>query len=139
MKCSWLWKIRLLKVGPVKDLNAWKDLIEYWNYHDELSILDGLILKGTCIVIPSQCREELLAQLHEGHFGIDWGPNLEPMTLCIGLESTRILRILLKLVIHAKKMPKEIIKIQCYQGKFPCHCGQLLKWICSQWMVIHSC
>ena len=30
-----------------------------------------MILKGTRIVIPKQCREELLAQLHEGHFGID--------------------------------------------------------------------
>ena len=48
-----------------------KDLIEYWNYRDELGILDGLILKGTRIVIPDQCREELLNQLHEGHFGVD--------------------------------------------------------------------
>ena len=32
----------------------------YWNYHDELSILDGLVLKGMRIVIPSQCQEDIL-------------------------------------------------------------------------------
>ena len=33
--------------------------------------LDGLVLKGSCIVIPESCRDEILDQLHEGHFGID--------------------------------------------------------------------
>ena len=36
-----------------------------------MSVLDGLILKGSCIVVPESCRDEILAQLHEGHFGID--------------------------------------------------------------------
>ena len=45
--------------------------MDYWNYHDELSIADELILKRTHIVILNQCKDELLAQLHEGHFGID--------------------------------------------------------------------
>ena len=44
---------------------------EYWNYRDELSILDGLVLKGTRKVIPKQCQNEPLEKLHEGHFGID--------------------------------------------------------------------
>ena len=48
-----------------------KTLQEYWNYRDELSILDGLILKGTRIIIPDQCREDLLKQLHEGQFDTD--------------------------------------------------------------------
>ena len=46
-------------------------LKEYWNYRDELSILDSLVLKGTRIVIPKHCQNELLDRLHEGHFGID--------------------------------------------------------------------
>ena len=33
--------------------------------------MDGLILKGTRIIIPSECRDEVLEKLHEGHFGID--------------------------------------------------------------------
>ena len=42
-----------------------------WNYQDELNILDGLILKVTHIVIPNQCKNEILNQLHEGLFVID--------------------------------------------------------------------
>ena len=29
------------------------------------------MLKGTCIVISEPCRDEILDQLYEGHFGID--------------------------------------------------------------------
>ena len=43
----------------------------FWNYRDELSILDSLVLKGTRIVIPSQCQEDILNQLHEAHFDTD--------------------------------------------------------------------
>ena len=46
-------------------------LRSYWNYRDELSVLDGLILKGTIIIIPSECRDDVLEKLHEGHFGIE--------------------------------------------------------------------
>ena len=47
------------------------NLRDYWNYRDELSILDGLVLKGTRIIIPKQCQEDVLDKLHEGHFGVD--------------------------------------------------------------------
>ena len=46
-------------------------LREYWSFRDELSILDGLVLKGMRIVIPKSCQDELLSKLHEGHFGVD--------------------------------------------------------------------
>ena len=44
---------------------------DFWGYRDELSILDGLVLKGTRIIVPRVCHEEVLAKLHEGHFGIE--------------------------------------------------------------------
>ena len=43
----------------------------FWGYRDELSILDGLVLKGTRIIVPKACREEVLLKLHEGHFGVE--------------------------------------------------------------------
>ena len=46
-------------------------LRDFWSYRDELSILDGLVLKGTRIIIPSACRDEVLEKLHEGHFGVE--------------------------------------------------------------------
>ena len=64
----------------------WKS---YWNYHDELSILDGLILKGTHIVIPEQCKDEILDQLHEGHFGTDCTKMCERDSVYAGLKLTK--------------------------------------------------
>ena len=64
-------KAQIIKGWPNDRGECPRNLLEYWNYRDELSILDGLVLKGTRIVVPTQCRNELLEKLHEGHFGID--------------------------------------------------------------------
>ena len=64
-------KNQIINGWPGQRSECLKDLIEYCNYCDELSILNSLILMGTCIVIPDQSRDEILTQLHEGHFGID--------------------------------------------------------------------
>ena len=37
-----------------------KDIVEYWNISDEISICDGLLLKGDRIIIPGILREEML-------------------------------------------------------------------------------
>ena len=64
-------KHQIIKGWPHSRSECSKNLQEFWNYRDELSVLDGLVLKGSCIVIPESCRDEILDQLHEGHFGID--------------------------------------------------------------------
>ena len=44
----------------------------YWNFRDELSIIDGIVVKGNCIVIPLKFHPELLSLLHDdSHLGID--------------------------------------------------------------------
>ena len=37
-----------------------QEIQKYWTFHEELTIEDGLILKGTRIVIPDEKREEIL-------------------------------------------------------------------------------
>ena len=44
---------------------------KYWTFHEELMIEDGLILKGTRIIIPDEIREEILKLIHEGHLGLN--------------------------------------------------------------------
>ena len=39
----------------------------YWDFRDELSTDDGLLLKGLSLVIPAVLRESYLQRLHEGH------------------------------------------------------------------------
>ena len=46
-------------------------LRDFWGYRDELSILDGSVLKATRIIVPKVCREEVLVKLLEGHFGVE--------------------------------------------------------------------
>ena len=38
----------------------------YWDFRDQLSIDDGLLLIGPRIVIPSCLHEEYLGRLHQG-------------------------------------------------------------------------
>ena len=39
----------------------------YWDFRDELSTDDRLLLKGPRLVIPRELQEEYLHRLHEGH------------------------------------------------------------------------
>ena len=43
----------------------------YWNVRDELSEVEGVILKNDRILIPSSMRKEMLQRIHQGHMGID--------------------------------------------------------------------
>ena len=42
----------------------------YWEYKDDFSITNELLVKGSRIVIPSSMRLEILEKLHTGHLGI---------------------------------------------------------------------
>ena len=48
-----------------------ESLRPYWCYRDELSIDNGLILKGSRIVIPKSRHEAVMERLHYGHFGAE--------------------------------------------------------------------
>ena len=47
------------------------ELEPYWTFREELPIEDGLILKGTRIVIPSKQCQAILKIIHEGHLGLN--------------------------------------------------------------------
>jgi hypothetical protein len=44
---------------------------EFWNYRDEMSEKDGVVMKGDRIVIPATLRSEMLAQVHDSNLGIE--------------------------------------------------------------------
>ena len=41
----------------------------YFPYRDELTVYNGLVLKGNRIVIPVILRNDLLTVVHESHLG----------------------------------------------------------------------
>nr|KAH0807779.1 hypothetical protein GEV33_015012 [Tenebrio molitor] len=43
----------------------------YWKYRDELTTHQGLILKGSKVVVPLELRKEMLKRLHRSHQGIE--------------------------------------------------------------------
>ena len=47
--------------GPVK---------KYYSVSSELSVIDGLLLRGNRIVVPSALQSDMLKRIHEGHQGI---------------------------------------------------------------------
>ena len=48
-----------------------ESISDFWNYRDQLSVADGLILKGCKILIPESLRSKMLEILHTGHMGIE--------------------------------------------------------------------
>ena len=42
----------------------------YWTFREELTVEDGIVLKGTWIVIPQKKHQTTLKFIHEGHLGL---------------------------------------------------------------------
>ena len=59
------WPSSIKQVSPV--------LQPYLTFREELTVEDGLILKGTKIVIPTKQWEAILKLIHEGHLGLNKG------------------------------------------------------------------
>ena len=47
-----------------------QELRVYWNFREELSEAQGIILKGDKIVIPVSLRKEMLDKIHSSHLGM---------------------------------------------------------------------
>ena len=48
-----------------------KPLTPYFDYRDELTVQDGIILRGERIVIPASMRRDMKERVHAGHSGIN--------------------------------------------------------------------
>ena len=46
------------------------DLRPYLSYRDDLVVIDEVVMKGRCIIIPAVLRQQVLDQLHLNHMGI---------------------------------------------------------------------
>lgn len=61
----------ILKGWPQAKSECSPAVQDYWNFREELSIAEGIILKGSKIVIPQSMRRLMLDKIHEGHLGIE--------------------------------------------------------------------
>ena len=81
---SWVRKFCLQGWSQV---NLGPEFKPYVTRKTELSVLDGCVLWGSCIIIPSEGRTQVLDELHDSHTGMSkmkmlvracvWWPNLD--------------------------------------------------------------
>ena len=48
-----------------------KEIQPYWEFCEEMTIEDGLLLKGTHIIVPNTLCPEIIQLLHTGHLGFE--------------------------------------------------------------------
>ena len=55
-----LLKRTILEGWPLNRKQCYPLILEYWNFREELYVIEGVILKGENIVIPKTLRSEIL-------------------------------------------------------------------------------
>ena len=61
----------IMKGFPATSTECHESVKPYFNYCDELTVVDGLMLKGNRIVVPTKLRSSCLAMLHIAHIGVN--------------------------------------------------------------------
>ena len=44
---------------------------EYRSYRDELIVQNGIIFRGSCVIIPKVLQPEMLTRIHASHLGAE--------------------------------------------------------------------
>ena len=57
----------------------------YWSYKYDLAVIDSIVMKGRCIIIPERLKQQALDQLHVNHMDIKKKLNYLHANLYIGL------------------------------------------------------
>ena len=64
----------IVQTGWLQDIcDLLKEIQPYWTFREEMTIEDGLLLKGTHIIIPQTLHKEMIQLLHTGHLGLENG------------------------------------------------------------------
>ena len=60
---------KVILEGWIEDLDP--DVRSYFNFRNEITVQDGLIFGGNCIVVPTSQRPVLKEKLHSSYLGIE--------------------------------------------------------------------
>ncbi len=61
----------ILSGWPTSENNIHSEIREYFKVRDELTVVDGTIMKGTRVVIPEALRDSYIKSIHSGHPGAE--------------------------------------------------------------------
>ena len=85
------------------------DLHPYWSLRDELAVIDGVVLKGQRVIIPTSLREDTLKRLHDAHQGLSSTLHRARQTVYwpgIHHDVTRIIEMCRPCQTHARTKPR---------------------------------
>ena len=63
-------KIFITNGWPKQKIDLTGEILSYWSFQEELSVINGTNYKGHRIVIPKLMGQEILENLHQSHMGI---------------------------------------------------------------------
>jgi hypothetical protein len=61
----------ILKGWPASKQDVPTAVTAYFDYRDEMTVQDGIVLRGERIVIPETLRKDIKERVHAGHLGIN--------------------------------------------------------------------
>ena len=61
----------MLHSWPSTKNEAHKELQPWWSSRDEIANIDGIVIKGRRLIIPTSLQDKAISQLHINHRGID--------------------------------------------------------------------
>ena len=62
---------QLLQGWPSSIKKVTEELRQYWSLRDDISIMNGVVLIGSRLLIPATLRGTMLQELHSGHPGVE--------------------------------------------------------------------
>ena len=67
---QWL-KCFIIAGWPESKDQQHQDIRPYWSFRDDMAVIDRIIMKGRCIIIPDILKLQVLDQLHINHTSIE--------------------------------------------------------------------
>ena len=61
----------VLNGWPETKSQAAQEIRAYWNFREEISVVNGVLYKGERLIVPAAMRGEMLKRIHESHLGIE--------------------------------------------------------------------
>ena len=46
------------------------DIRQYWFYKDDFTVIDSIVMKGRCIILPENLKQQVLDPIHVNYMGI---------------------------------------------------------------------
>ena len=69
---NWCYLNTIVQTGWPQDIcYLLKEIQPYWTFHEEMTIEDGLLLKGTHIIVPQTLHKEMIQLLHTRHLRLE--------------------------------------------------------------------